>query len=123
MPNSAPPAHARPVAVPVTALVPAPVPGDPAEAGAEGKQQTLLEPEDWSGRVALLGAYRSGNVDSSLFQLTSPLSHPQNKRSSTLDLFVQDISPHENNQVLGRSAAPDGPPTELTSGMAARAWQ
>lgn len=41
------------------------------DAVQEEERKTILDPKDWTGRIALLGTFRQGNVDSSLFQLTA----------------------------------------------------
>ncbi|MAG54683.1 MAG: hypothetical protein CMJ83_00165 [Planctomycetes bacterium] len=40
------------------------------EKAEDQEKKGILEEKDWNGRIALLGTLRTGNVDSSLFQLT-----------------------------------------------------
>ena len=37
----------------------------------EEERQTILDPTDWTGKIALLGTFRQGNVDSTLFQFNA----------------------------------------------------
>jgi putative salt-induced outer membrane protein YdiY len=69
-------AYVPEIRLPVTALAarPAPVP-EPSKAEEDKTsleaevEKGILEVKDWTGKVSLLGTYRSGNVDSALFQL------------------------------------------------------
>lgn len=67
--------------IPTVALAPRPTyrpiqqePEIPPGALQDAEAKGILEPKEWNGSVALLGQFRSGNVDSTLFTLNAKLN-------------------------------------------------